>query len=132
MGGGGVAPLFFTSALDGDEWTVSRLDRFTPGERVPCTHWIDGWLSPITDLDDMEKRKILSLPGIEPRAIMNVNSEYFENILSSPDINIPNSDPIYNVNKIFFTEAFKLWKVSLSKILIIQLIAKILQNETEI
>jgi hypothetical protein len=29
-----------TSALDGSEWSVSRLGRFTPRERAPATHWI--------------------------------------------------------------------------------------------
>jgi hypothetical protein len=30
-----------TSALDGDEWSVSR-----PRERAPGTHWIGGWMGP--------------------------------------------------------------------------------------
>jgi hypothetical protein len=28
-----------TSALDGGEWSASRLGRFTPRERAPGTHW---------------------------------------------------------------------------------------------
>jgi hypothetical protein len=32
-----------TSALDGGEWSASRLGRFTPRERVPGTHWKGGW-----------------------------------------------------------------------------------------
>jgi hypothetical protein len=62
-GSGGVAPSFFTSALDGVEWPVSRLDRFTPGERAPSTHWIEDWLGPRTDLNDMEKRKTYPCRG---------------------------------------------------------------------
>jgi len=31
-----------TSALDGDEWSVSRTGRFTTWERAPGTHWIGG------------------------------------------------------------------------------------------
>jgi hypothetical protein len=34
-GSGGLAQPFLTSALDGREWLVSRLCRFTPGERPP-------------------------------------------------------------------------------------------------
>jgi hypothetical protein len=33
---------FLTSALDGDEWSDSRTDHFTPGEKSPGTHWIGG------------------------------------------------------------------------------------------
>jgi hypothetical protein len=35
-GGGGTAPPFFTSALDGGEWSASRPDRFTPGVKAQC------------------------------------------------------------------------------------------------
>jgi hypothetical protein len=57
--------IFFTSALDGGEWSASRPGRFTPGERTPGTHWIGGWVDPRAGLDDMEKRKFLTLPGLE-------------------------------------------------------------------
>jgi hypothetical protein len=33
-----------TSALDGGEWSASRPGRFTPRERAPGTHWIEGWV----------------------------------------------------------------------------------------
>jgi hypothetical protein len=33
---------FFTSALDGGEWSASRHGRFTPRERDPNIHWIGG------------------------------------------------------------------------------------------
>lgn len=39
--------------------------RFTRGQRVPGTPYIGGWLSFRVGLDGMEKRKIMSLPGIE-------------------------------------------------------------------
>jgi len=35
-----------TSALGGDEWSASRPDRFTTGERAPCTHWRGGLVGP--------------------------------------------------------------------------------------
>jgi hypothetical protein len=42
---------------------------FTSGERVPSTHWIGGWLCPRAGLDDVEKRKILPLPGLKIRPL---------------------------------------------------------------
>jgi hypothetical protein len=54
-----------TSALVGGEWSASRPNRFTPGERALGTHWIDGWVGPRAGLDDVEKRKFLALPGLE-------------------------------------------------------------------
>jgi hypothetical protein len=40
-----------TSALDGDEWSASRPDRFTPGETVPIFHWIGDTVDPRTSVD---------------------------------------------------------------------------------
>jgi hypothetical protein len=37
---------FLTSALGGDEWTVSRSSRFTFDETAPDIHWIRGWVVP--------------------------------------------------------------------------------------
>jgi hypothetical protein len=54
---------YVTSALVEDEWSASRLGRFTPG-----TYWIGGWMGPWTGLDDV-KRKILLLPGLELRSL---------------------------------------------------------------
>jgi hypothetical protein len=42
-------------------WVVS----FTPGERAPGTHWIGGWVDPRSSLHDVEKRKFLTLSGLE-------------------------------------------------------------------
>jgi hypothetical protein len=61
--------FFFTSAQVGGEWSASRPGRFTPGERAPGTHWIGGWVNPIAGLDDVEKRKFLTLPGLELRPL---------------------------------------------------------------
>jgi hypothetical protein len=58
---------FLTSALDGGQWSASRLGRFTPKERAPSTHWIGGWVGPRAVLDTAVKRKIPTPPpGIEP------------------------------------------------------------------
>jgi hypothetical protein len=35
------------------------------GKEPPGTHWIGGWVGPRAGLDDMEKRKFLTLPGLE-------------------------------------------------------------------
>jgi hypothetical protein len=43
--------------------------RFTPRERGPGTNWIGGWVGPRTDLDDVEKRKFLTLPVLELRPL---------------------------------------------------------------
>jgi hypothetical protein len=47
------------------EWSASRPNRFIHRERAPGTHWIGGWVGLITCLDDVEKRKLLPLPGRE-------------------------------------------------------------------
>jgi hypothetical protein len=56
---------FLDSALVGDEWLTPRCCRFTS----PGTHWIGGWLGPRAGLDDMEKRKFLTLPQLELRPL---------------------------------------------------------------
>jgi hypothetical protein len=47
--------IFLTSALLGGEWSASRPDRFTPGERALDTYWIGGWVSPRAGVEDVEK-----------------------------------------------------------------------------
>jgi hypothetical protein len=37
------------------------------GERALGTHWIGGWVEPRASLDDVEKRKYLTLPELELR-----------------------------------------------------------------
>jgi hypothetical protein len=61
--------IFLTSALVRGECSASRLYRFTPGERAPSTHWIGGWVDPRAGLQDVEKRKFLTLPGVELQAL---------------------------------------------------------------
>jgi hypothetical protein len=61
--------IFLTSALAGGEWSTSRPGRFTPGERAPGTHWRGGWMDLRAGLDDLEKRKFLTLPGLELRLL---------------------------------------------------------------
>jgi hypothetical protein len=61
--------VFLTLALVGGEWSASRPGRFTPEERASGTHWIGGWVDPRTDMDDMENRKFLTLPGLELQSL---------------------------------------------------------------
>jgi hypothetical protein len=63
-------PTFYlTSALAGGQWSALRPDHFKPGERAAGTHWIGGWLDSRAGLDDVEKGKFLTLPGLELRAL---------------------------------------------------------------
>jgi hypothetical protein len=54
-----IAPPFLTLALDGGEWSASRLYRFNSGERAPGTHWKRRWLGPRAGLDDVEYENLL-------------------------------------------------------------------------
>jgi hypothetical protein len=40
-----------------------------PGKEPSANHWIRGWVGPGIGLDDMEKRKSLTLPGLELRSL---------------------------------------------------------------
>jgi hypothetical protein len=62
---GGVIHIFLTSALARGEWSASPPGRFTPGERAPGTIWIKGRVDPRAGLDDVEKGKFLTSPGLE-------------------------------------------------------------------
>jgi hypothetical protein len=68
--------ICLTSVLVGDEWSISRPGRFSPRERAPFTHWIGGWVGPRAGLDDVEKRKFLTLPGLEQKQTQIVSFTY--------------------------------------------------------
>jgi hypothetical protein len=61
--------IFLTSALVRGEWSASHSCRFTTGERASGTHWIGGWVDPRAGLDDLKKRKFLTLLGLELRTL---------------------------------------------------------------
>jgi hypothetical protein len=67
--------IFLTSALVGGEWSASRPCRFTPEKRTLVTHWIGGWVDPRAGLDDVEKIKFLTLPGLELRPLGRPDSQ---------------------------------------------------------
>jgi hypothetical protein len=56
--------VFSTSALVEGERSASSPGRFTPS-----TQWKVGWVGPRTGLDEVEKRKILPLPGLKLRPL---------------------------------------------------------------
>jgi hypothetical protein len=70
-GGVGVQiHVFLTAALVGGEWSASRLGRLTPGEGARGSHWVGGWVDPRNILDDVEKIRLLTLPGLELRPLL--------------------------------------------------------------
>jgi hypothetical protein len=81
---------FLTSVLVGGEWSASPSCRFTPG-----THWIGGWVGPRTSLVGVEKRKFLTLQGLElkSRASQPVASRYTDYAVPAPKgCIVPNSE----------------------------------------
>jgi hypothetical protein len=68
--------IFLTSALAGGEWPASLFGRFTFGERTLGTHWMGGWVGPRAGLDDVEKRKFLTLPGLEHQPVASRYTDY--------------------------------------------------------
>jgi hypothetical protein len=57
--------IFFISAPVGGKWSASNSGRFTLGEGACGTHLIGGWVGPNADVDDVGKRKFLTLPEFE-------------------------------------------------------------------
>jgi hypothetical protein len=57
--------MFSDLGTVGGEWSASRPNHFTPGEIARGTHWIGDWVGPRGVLDDMEKWKFCTLPGLE-------------------------------------------------------------------
>jgi hypothetical protein len=62
-------PIFLISALAGGEGSASCQAALPPWKGTPCTHWIGGWVDPRAGLDDAEKRKFFTLPGLELRPL---------------------------------------------------------------
>jgi hypothetical protein len=46
----------------------------SPPWKSPGTHWIGGWVDPRAGLDDMEKRNLLTLPGLEVSSVPCLNN----------------------------------------------------------
>jgi hypothetical protein len=59
--------VFLISALFRYEWSATHPGRLTPDERASGTHWIESCVG--SGMEDMEKRKISPLPGLELRPL---------------------------------------------------------------
>jgi hypothetical protein len=57
--------IILTSALAGGEWVSFTPLPVYPRERAPGTLWIGGWVDSRTSLDAVEKRKFLTLLGLD-------------------------------------------------------------------
>jgi hypothetical protein len=60
---------FLISALVAAEWLASRPQQLYPREIALGTLWIREWVGPIIGLDDVGRRRTLSLPGLEVRTV---------------------------------------------------------------
>jgi hypothetical protein len=83
--------IFLTSALAGNEWSVSRPGRFTIG-----THWRGGLVDPTDDLDKVDNRKFLVLSGLKLRSLVRSTRSQSLYRLSYPGL----FTRIHNMNKI--------------------------------
>jgi hypothetical protein len=72
---------FLTAVQIAVEWSASRF-----GLKVHGIHWIGGWVGPRIDLDDVERRKILPLSGLEsrPSTFQPVASRYNDCAILAP------------------------------------------------
>jgi hypothetical protein len=62
---------FFTSVIVGVEWSASRPCLFNPGKALP-TRWTGDWVDPRTSLGDVEKKRFLTLSGLEIRSLYHL------------------------------------------------------------
>jgi hypothetical protein len=60
--------IFFTLALEVNEWSGSRPGRFIPGERAPYIHWVIGGAGPKAGPNSVRKEKYL-VPAGNPTPI---------------------------------------------------------------
>jgi hypothetical protein len=61
--------IFLISTLTEGEWSASRPGRSTSGAISSSTHWIRGWVDTRAGLYDVEKRKFLTVSGLEFRPL---------------------------------------------------------------
>jgi hypothetical protein len=84
-GSTGIVPLFLNSALEECAWSASGPGSFTPGETAPVNQWLRGWVGTRSDLDAVEKRRILlrreSKPGHRGRSVLLYRLSYCDSRL---------------------------------------------------
>jgi hypothetical protein len=61
--------FFLTLRLVGVKWSALYPCRFIRGESIPSTHSIGGWVEPRAGLDDVERKIIVPLTGLEVRPL---------------------------------------------------------------
>jgi hypothetical protein len=86
-GGGCIYPHFDLGTSW--RWVVSFTPRpLYPRGKSPGTHWMGCWVDPRAGLDDLEKRKFLTLPWLELRPLRcpAVASRYTDYATPAPDI----------------------------------------------
>jgi hypothetical protein len=74
--------IFITSVLAGGEWLALRPGLFTPG-----TIWKGCCLDPKAGVDNVEKRKYLTLPGLElrpPLLVQPIACRYSDYAIPAP------------------------------------------------
>jgi hypothetical protein len=81
-GSGDIAPLLFSSALDGGEWSTLRPCRFTPG-----THQIVDWVAPALVWTLGRRENVLRPPAIEPRLLCHP-AHFFFHWRNSPNLGL--------------------------------------------
>jgi hypothetical protein len=67
---------------------------------LPGTHWIGGWVDPRAGLENVEKRKFLTLPGLELRLLGRPVRSQSLYRLRYPDLNCTCG----NISAIFCTQ----------------------------
>jgi hypothetical protein len=77
--------ILLTSALAGGVVSFTTRPLY-PGERAPGIHWIGVWVDPRAGLDDVEKRKFLTLPGLklDPSVVQPVVCRYTAYTIPAP------------------------------------------------
>jgi hypothetical protein len=78
--------IFLTSALVGGEWSASRPDRFTPGERAPSTHWTGGWVGTEPVWTTWRRENSLPYQGLnsDPLVVQPIASHYTNYAIPAP------------------------------------------------
>jgi hypothetical protein len=88
--------IFLTSALVGGEWSA------------PGTHLIGGWVGPRAGLDEVEKRKFLTLPGLELRPLgLPGRSQFLCRLSYFCSRNLPRT--LTNINGSCYSDVQGLW-----------------------
>jgi hypothetical protein len=55
--------------VDGGLLLASRFSLLNHGESPRLIHWLEDWMGLRVGLDDMEKRKLLTISGLEHRSL---------------------------------------------------------------